>query len=200
MLWAHFRFRRHSNRQWLTCQDHLMAQGFVRHPLPRQSHREAAGKRLPLQTSASRKKPTSGAPCGLRAASHHGSNQQMFGAKEQDPHGRQCYQQATGSAAQFSCAANWRDPLRGSVAGLSLKLNMSCIYSSACVYGLAALAVGISSIPLLFVLWRVIKAPIRTRDLVFLGLLALIFLIPSASELIGPWVTNLIYILAGVGR
>jgi hypothetical protein len=67
-------------------------------------------------------------------------------------------------------------------------------------YPLAALSVGLVSIPLLFVVWRMVKAPIRTRDLVFLGLLGSIFLIQGASELIGPWVTNLIYILAGVGR
>ena len=34
-------------------------------------------------------------------------------------------------------------------------------------YGLAALAVGISAIPLLFMLWRVAKASIGTRDLFF---------------------------------
>ena len=67
-------------------------------------------------------------------------------------------------------------------------------------YPLAALSVGLVSIPLFFVVWRMVKAPIRTRDLVFLGLLGSIFLIQGASELIGPWVTNLIYILAGVGR
>ena len=67
-------------------------------------------------------------------------------------------------------------------------------------YPLAALSVGLASIPLLFVVWRMVKAPIRTRDLVFLGLLGMIFLMQGASELIGPWVTNLIYILAGVGR
>jgi hypothetical protein len=75
---------------------------------------------------------------------------------------------------------------------------MSCIYSSACVYGLAALAVGISSIPLLFVLWRVVKAPIRISVplLLFLGG---ILLIQGASELIGTdGITAFIYILAGV--
>jgi hypothetical protein len=75
---------------------------------------------------------------------------------------------------------------------------MSCIYSSACVYGLAALAVGISSIPLLFVLWRVVQAPIRiwVPLLLFLGG---ILLIQGASELIGTdGITAFIYILAGV--
>ena len=76
---------------------------------------------------------------------------------------------------------------------------MSCLYSTACVYGLTALTVAIWSIPLLFVIWRWVKAPIRTRDLVFLGLLGLIFLIQGVSELIGPNVMmGLIYILAGV--
>ena len=67
-------------------------------------------------------------------------------------------------------------------------------------YGFGALALGISAIPLLLILWRVAKASIRTRDLVFLGLFGMIFLIQSVGDLIGPWLTNLIYILAGVGR
>jgi hypothetical protein len=67
-------------------------------------------------------------------------------------------------------------------------------------YPLAALSVGLASIPLLFVVWRTVTAPVRTRVLVFYGLLGLIFLIQGVSELVGPWVTNLIYILPGVGR
>ena len=67
-------------------------------------------------------------------------------------------------------------------------------------YPLAALSVGLASIPLLFVVWRTVKAPVWTRVLVFYGLLGLIFFIQGVSELVGPWVTNLIYILAGVGR
>jgi hypothetical protein len=65
------------------------------------------------------------------------------------------------------------------------------------MYGLAALTVGISSIPLLFILWRVVKAPIRiwVPLLFFLGL---IVLIQGAGELIGPeGMMALIYILAG---
>jgi hypothetical protein len=62
-------------------------------------------------------------------------------------------------------------------------------------YGL----IYISAIPLLFILWRVAKASIGKRDLVFLGLLGLIFLIQGVSALIGPNVMMaLIYILAGV--
>jgi hypothetical protein len=51
--------------------------------------------------------------------------------------------------------------------------------------GLAALTVGISSIPLLFMLWRVVKAPIRIGVplLLFIGL---IVLIQGVSALIGP--------------
>ena len=78
---------------------------------------------------------------------------------------------------------------------------MSCIYSSACVYGLAALAVGIWSIPLLFLLWRVAKAPKRAWIplIPFFFLLGLVLLIQGASEFIGPeTITALIYILAGV--
>ena len=65
-------------------------------------------------------------------------------------------------------------------------------------YGLAVLAVGISSIPLLFILWRVVKAPVRTWVplLFFVGV---ILLIQGASELIGPeGMMALIYVLAGV--
>jgi hypothetical protein len=90
-----------------------------------------------------------------------------------------------------------RGDLPGSRGALA-KLNMSCIYSSACVCGLAALAVGISSIPLLFVLWRVVRAPVRTWVplLFFLGV---ILLVQGTSELIGPdGMMALIYILAGV--
>ena len=68
-------------------------------------------------------------------------------------------------------------------------------------YGLTALTVAIWSIPLLFVIWRLTKTSIRvrTRDLVFLGLLGLIFLIQVVSSLISPNATmGLIYILAGV--
>ena len=43
-------------------------------------------------------------------------------------------------------------------------------------YGLTALTVAIYSIPLLFVIWRLTKVSIRTRDLVFLGMLGIIFL------------------------
>jgi hypothetical protein len=65
------------------------------------------------------------------------------------------------------------------------------------MYGLAALTVGISSIPLLFILWRVVKAPIHiwVPLLFFLGL---IVLIQGVGELIGPeGMAALIYILAG---
>ena len=88
-------------------------------------------------------------------------------------------------------------PLAGRV---ERKLNMSCLYSTACVYGVTALTVAIWSIPLLFVvIWRLTKASIGIRDLVFLGLLGLIFLIQVVSSLISPNVTmGLIYILAGV--
>jgi hypothetical protein len=68
-------------------------------------------------------------------------------------------------------------------------------------YPLAALSVGLVSIPLFIVVWLVIKAiQIRTWDLVFLGLLGLIFWIKGVGDFVGPWMTNLIYILAGAGR
>ena len=65
-------------------------------------------------------------------------------------------------------------------------------------YGLAALSVALLAIPLLFVLWRVVKAPIWiwVPLLFFLGG---ILLIQGASELIGPErIMTLIGILAGV--
>ena len=69
-------------------------------------------------------------------------------------------------------------------------------------YPLAALSVGLVSLPLLFVIWRMVKAPIRIgiSGWVFLGLLGMIFLINGVGDFVGPWVTNLIFILAGVGR
>ena len=49
------------------------------------------------------------------------------------------------------------------------------------------------------VIWRLTKASIGIRDLVFLGLLGLIVLIQVASSLISPNATmGLLYILAGV--
>ena len=106
-------------------------------------------------------------------------------------------------------AANLARPVAGSAlpvfhrpfaARVERKLNMSCLYSTACVYGVTALTVAIWSIPLLFVvIWRLTKAFIGIRDLVFLGLLGLIFLIQVVSSLISPNVMmGLIYILAGV--
>ena len=56
-------------------------------------------------------------------------------------------------------AANWAYPLRGQrlpvfhrplAARVERKLNMDCLYSSACVYGVTALTVAIWAIPLLF--------------------------------------------------
>ena len=72
-------------------------------------------------------------------------------------------------------------------------------------YPLTALSVGLVSLPLLFVVWRMVKlvkAPIRIGfgGWVFLGGLGMIFLINGVGDFVGPWVTNLIFILAGVGR
>ena len=79
---------------------------------------------------------------------------------------------------------------------------MSCLYSTACVYGVTALTVAIWSIPLLLVvIWRLTKASIGIWDFVFLGLLGLIFLIQVVSSLISPNATmGLIYILAGAAK
>ena len=136
----------------------------------------------------------------------------MFGANQQVPRAGEVYKDAeTAAPAQFLLPVGQVGETR---CGLALpvfhrplavrverKLTMSCIYSSSCVYGLAALAVGIWSIPLLFVLWRVVKAPKRAWIplIPFLFLLGLVLLIQGASELIGPeTIMALIYILAGV--
>ena len=115
------------------------------------------------------------------------------------------------AARRNFCAANQRGPVAGSAlpvvyrpfgGRVERKLNMSCLYSTACVYGVTALTVAIWSIPLLFVvIWRLTKASIGIRDLVFLGLLGLIFLIQVVSSLISPNATmGLIYILAGAAK
>jgi hypothetical protein len=107
---------------------------------------------------------------------------------------RQFGETRCGVSACRSFTALWRREL-GS-------WNMSCLYSTACVYGVTALTVAIWSIPLLFVvIWRLTKASIGIRDLVFLGLLGLIFLIQVVSSLISPNATmGLIYILAGAAK
>jgi hypothetical protein len=61
------------------------------------------------------------------------------------------------------------DPLRVSAAGLSppfglraeRKLNMSCNYSTACVYALTALNLAVYAIPLVIVAYLVIKPVIK---------------------------------------
>ena len=52
-----------------------------------------------------------------------------------------------------------------------------------------------------FVIWRWVETPIRILDLVFLGLIGLIFLIQVVRALIGPnELMALAYILAGVAK
>jgi hypothetical protein len=72
-------------------------------------------------------------------------------------------------------------------------------------YGLTALTVAVYSIPLLFVIWRItetsIKTSIRTRDLVFLGMLGFLFLIPWLDALIPDNVIlALALIMSGVAK
>ena len=65
-------------------------------------------------------------------------------------------------------------------------------------YGLALLAVGAYSIPLLLIGWLWLRTPIRRTWVPLLFFLGLIVLIPGAGELIGPeGMTTLIYILVG---
>jgi hypothetical protein len=78
------------------------------------------------------------------------------------------------------------------------KLNMSCLYSTACVYGVTALTVAIWAIPLLITLWLWRKRRTWVPLLFFLGL---IFLIQGVSALIGPnELMALAYILAGAAK
>jgi hypothetical protein len=63
---------------------------------------------------------------------------------------------------------------------------MSCLYSTACVYGVTALTVAIWLIPLLIILWLWRKNPIRRTWVPLLFFLGLIFLIQGVSALIGP--------------
>jgi hypothetical protein len=79
------------------------------------------------------------------------------------------------------------------------KLNMSCLYSTACVYGVTALTVAIWLIPLLIWLWR--KTHICRTWVPLLFFLGLIFLIQGVSALIGPnELMALAYILAGAAK
>ena len=107
-------------------------------------------------------------------------------------------------------AANWGVPVAGSAlpvvhrplaARVERKLNMDCLYSTACVYGVTALTVAIWAIPLLFILWLWRKNPIRRTWVPLLFFLGLIFLIQGVSALIGPnELMALAYILAGAAK
>jgi hypothetical protein len=67
-------------------------------------------------------------------------------------------------------------------------------------YPLATLSLAIYALFLLIIVWRVIKAPIRTW-IPLVIFLAVILLLHSISELVGPdGILGLIYILEGVGR
>jgi 4-amino-4-deoxy-L-arabinose transferase-like glycosyltransferase len=147
----------------------------------------------------------------MSAPAINGSDEQTFGAEEQVPHGAQSYQYATGSATQFLCPPPiWRDPLRGQrlpvfhrplAARAERKLNMGCLYSTACVYGVTALTVAIWLFPLLIILWLWRKTHIRRTWVPFLLFLGLIFLIQGVSALIGPnELMALAYILAGAAK
>ena len=143
-------------------------------------------------------------------------NEQIFGVKQQvrawdlsDQEAEKSYRQR--GAIPLGASQFGETRLRGSAlpvvyrpfgGRVERKLNMSCLYSTACVYGVTALTVAIWSIPLLLVvIWRLTKASIGTRDFVFLGLLGLIFLIQVVSSLISPNATmGLIYILAGAAK
>jgi hypothetical protein len=63
------------------------------------------------------------------------------------------------------------------------KLNMSCLYSTACVYGVTALTVAIWAVPLLIIHWLWRKNPIRRIWVPLLFFLGPIFLIQGVSAL-----------------
>ena len=66
-------------------------------------------------------------------------------------------------------------------------------------YGLTALTLAVYSIPLLFVIWRVTKT--RTRDLVFLGMIGILFLIPYIDALVPDnFILALALIMSGVPK
>jgi hypothetical protein len=71
-------------------------------------------------------------------------------------------------------------------------------------YGLTALTLAVYSIPLLFVIWRLTKtsiSTIRTRDLVFLGMLGFLFLMPWIDALIPDnLILALALIMSGVAK
>ena len=78
---------------------------------------------------------------------------------------------------------------------------MSCLYSTACVYGVTALTVAIWLIPLLIILWLWRKTHIRRTWVPLLFFLGLMAIIVGASELVGTdGITALIYILSGAAK
>ena len=74
-----------------------------------------------------------------------------------------------------------------------------CNRTKGIMYGPSPVAVGILAIAGLIVLWRMVKGPVRTGDLVFLGLFGVLLLIKWVGDLIPPnAIMGLLYILAGV--
>ncbi|PVE25655.1 hypothetical protein DC522_04890 [Microvirga sp. KLBC 81] len=62
---------------------------------------------------------------------------------------------------------------------------------------MGALSLGVYAIPILFILWKVVRTPLRSW-LPFLFLIGLILLIQGLGELIGAdTMTTLMYWLAG---
>ena len=70
------------------------------------------------------------------------------------------------------------------------------------MYGPSPLAVGILAISVLVVLWRAVKGvPVRFGELVFLGALGFLFLMPWIDALIPDnLILALAFLLAGVGK
>ena len=76
-----------------------------------------------------------------------------------------------------------------------------CNRTKGIMYGPSPLAVGILAIAVLVVLWRAVKGPVRFGELVFLGVLGFLFLMPWVDALIPDnLILALAFILAGVGK
>jgi hypothetical protein len=76
-----------------------------------------------------------------------------------------------------------------------------CNRTKGIMYGPSPLAVAILAIPLLIILWRVVKGSVRMGELVFLGALGFLFLIPWIDALIPDnLILAIALIMAGVGK
>jgi hypothetical protein len=111
-------------------------------------------------------------------------------------------------AARFNGVQRWRRranvrrEVTSPARALKLQKGMDQI-TPGMTYGLTALTLAVYSIPLLFVVWRLTKTSIRvrTRDLVFLGMIGFLFLMPWIDALIPDnLILALALIMSGVAK